>query len=120
MLTETLNGWASGSVRVRAIGGVDSELGLALIELSQARTPQHFDTRNISKQLAIALSGLQEANIDQWGRFEFRRSGLVLDGTRIYLVKPALHGQWTRTAALNDAVEISAHIAEARRQAKAG
>jgi hypothetical protein len=120
-LTETLNSWASGSLRVRAHGGVDRELGLGLVELSQARTPQPFETRDISKQLANALSGLQEANIEQWGRFEFRRSGLVFDSdhTRIYLVKPALRGQWTRTAALNDAVEISAHVATARRKVKA-
>jgi len=120
MLTETLNSWASGSLRVRAHGGVDRELGLGLVELGQARAPQPFETRDISNQLANALSGLQEANIEQWGRFEFRRSGLVVDGTRFYLVKPALRGQWTRTAALNDAVEISAHISNARRKAKAG
>ena len=122
MLTEALNSWASGSLRVRAHGGVDSELGLGLVELGQARTPQHFETREISKQLTATLSRLQEANIEQWGRFEFRRSGLVFDsdGARIFLVKPALRGQWTRTAALNDAVEISAHIANARRKAKAG
>ena len=122
MLTETLNSWASGSLRVRAHGGVDRELGLGLVELGQARTPQHFETRDISKLLADAVSGLQEANIEQWGRFEFRRSGLVFDSdrARIYLVKPALRGQWTRTGALNDAVEISAHIASARRKAKAG
>jgi hypothetical protein len=119
MLAETLNGWATGSLRVRANGGIERELGLGLVELGQARTPQHFETRDISKLLANALSGLQEANIEQWGRFEFRRSGLVMEGTRIYLVKPALRGQWTRTAALNDAIEISAHIANARRQAKA-
>jgi hypothetical protein len=119
MLTEALNSWASGSLRVRAHGGVDRELGLGFVELGQARTPQHFETRDISRQLAEALSGLQEANIEQWGRFEFRRSGLVIEGTRIYLVKPALRGQWTRTAALSDAIEISAYIANARWQAKA-
>jgi Eco57I restriction-modification methylase len=122
MLTETLNGWASGSLRVNAIGGVDSELGLGLVELNQVRTPQHFETGNISKRLANALDRLQEASIEQWGPFEFRRSGLVfdLDAARIYLVKPALRGQWTRTTALNDAVDISAHIADDRRKAKAG
>jgi hypothetical protein len=119
ILTETLNSWASGSLRVRAHGGVDSELGVGLVELSQALTPQHFVTRNISKVLATAFNWLQAANIEQWGHFQFLRSGLVFDGDRIYLVKPALLGQWTRTAALNDAVEISARIADARRQAEA-
>ena len=42
----------------------------------------------------------------------------MFDGPRIFLVKPSLLGQWTRTAALNDAAEIHAHIAEARQQKK--
>jgi len=118
-LTETLNGWAGGKLRVRALGGVDPDLGLALVELGQSPTPQNFQTRGISKPLANALQRLQETNIEHWGRFDFRRSGLVFDGPRIYVVKPALRGEWTRTAALNDAVELAAHIAEAREQAKA-
>src|ERR1035438_9254720 len=35
MLTNTLNGWASGGLRVLAVGGVDTELGLGLVELRQ-------------------------------------------------------------------------------------
>jgi hypothetical protein len=70
--------------------------------------------------LATALEGLQDANIERWGRLEFRRSGLIFHGEHIYLLKRAVRGEWTRTAALNDAVELSAHIAAARRQAKTG
>jgi len=59
-------------------------------------------------------------NIERAGHLAFSRSGLIFDGPRIYLLKPALRGEWTRTAALNDAVELSAHIAGARRWAKTG
>jgi hypothetical protein len=120
MLTNTLNGWASGGLRVLAVGGVDAELGLGLVELRQTPTPQKFRTCDISMVLATALEGLQNANIERWGRFEFRRSGLIFHGAHIYLLKRAVLGEWTRTAALNDAVEISAHIAGARRQARTG
>ncbi|MBZ5626178.1 MAG: N-6 DNA methylase [Acidobacteriia bacterium] len=120
MLTNTLNGWASGGLRVLAVGGVDAELGLGLVELRQTRTPREFRTCDISKVLATALEGLEDANIEHWGRFEFRRSGLIFHGAHIYLLKRAVRGEWTRTAALNDAVELSAHIAAARRQAKTG
>lgn len=119
MLTDTLNGWATGALRTSATGGVDSETGLGLIELTQTRTPQLFHTRNVSKQLAAALQRLQDASTEKNGSFLFQRSGWFFDGPCLYLVKPALLGQWTRTAALNDAAEIHAHIAEARRQGKA-
>jgi hypothetical protein len=117
-LTDTLNGWATGDLRVLAVGGVDAELGIGLVELRQTRNPQEFRTCNISASLATALEGLQNANIERWGHFEFRRSGLIFHGARIYLLKRAVLGEWTRTAAINDAAELSAHIAAARRQAK--
>jgi hypothetical protein len=119
MLTSTLNSWASSNLRVCAVGSVDSELGIGLIELSQGRSATKFQTRNLSKPLALALQGLQNANTEDAGHLEFRRSGLVFDGPRIYVIKPALRGEWTRTAALNDAAELSAYISDARRQSKA-
>jgi hypothetical protein len=120
MLVSTLNGWATGGLRVCAAGGVDTELGVGLVELSQTRSVKEFRTRDMSKPLATALRLLQEVNIERAGHLAFSRGGLVFDGSRIYLLKPALRGEWTRTAALNDAVELSAHIAGARRQAKIG
>ena len=118
MLVNTLNGWATGGVRVCAAGGVDTERGVGLVELSQTDSVREFCIRDLSRPLAAALQRLQEVNIERAGHLEFSRSGLIFDDSRIYLVKPALRGEWTRTAALNDAVELSAHIAEARRQAK--
>jgi SAM-dependent methyltransferase len=118
MLVNTLNGWATGGIRVCAAGSVDTELGVGLVELSQTRSVKEFCIRDLSRPLAAALQRLQEVNVERAGHIEFSRSRLIFDGLRIYLVKPALRGEWTRTAALNDAVELSAHIAEARRQAK--
>ena len=120
MLVTALNGWTTGSLRVCAAGGVDAELGIGLVELSQTRVAREFQIRNPSKPLAVALQRLQAISAEDKGRLEFARGGLIFDGTRIYLVKPALRGEWTRTEALNDAVKLSAHIAGARRQAKTG
>ncbi len=118
MLTETLNGWASQGVRVRATGGADKESGIALVELTQSRTTRDFEIRNISNQLVSALRQLQDSSTEHLGRLQFSRSGLIFDGPRIYIVKPSLRGCWMRSSALNDAVELAAHVAEARRQAK--
>lgn len=120
MLVNALNGWVTGGLRVCAAGGVDTELGVGLVELSQTHSVKGFRIRNMSTPLATALRRLQDVNIERAGHLEFLRSGLIFDGPRIYLLKPALRGEWTRTAALNDAVELSAHIAGARRQAKRG
>jgi hypothetical protein len=118
MLTDTLNGWAAGSLRVCAAGGVDDEYGLGLLVVNQVRNPRLFQTRSISKALATAVQRIQDASAERHGRLVFQRSGWFFDGKRIVLVKPALKGEWTRTAALNDAAELSAHIAEARRLSK--
>jgi len=118
MLTEALNGWATGSLRVCATGGVDEDYGLGLIEISQVRAARPFLTRRISGTLGAALKRIQDASAEHHGHLVFRRSGWFFDGKRIILVKPALKGQWTRTAALHDAAELSAHIAEARRLSK--
>jgi hypothetical protein len=71
MLVNTLNGWATGGLRVCATGGVDTELGVGLVELSQTRSLKEFRTRDISKLLATALQRLQGVNIERAGHLAF-------------------------------------------------
>jgi len=118
MLTATLNGWTSGSLRVSASGGVDSKIGLGLVRLDQTKSARRFRTRAVSGELVAALNRLEEASTEQSGTLAYLRRPWVFDQTRIYILKPAFKGKWTRTAALNDAAEIYVHIAEARRRAK--
>jgi len=118
MLTATLNDWASGSLRVSASGGVDGKVGLGLVRLEQKKSARRFRTRAVSGELISALQRLEEASTERAGTLAYLRRPWVFDGTRIYIVKPALKGQWTRSAALNDAADLHAHIAEARRRPK--
>jgi len=118
VLTATLNSWASGTLCVSASGGVDSEVGLGLIKLDQTKSANGFKTRTVSSELSTALQRLEEASTEQHGSLAYVRRAWAFDGTRIYILKPALMGQWTRTAALNDAADLYAHIAEARRRSK--
>jgi hypothetical protein len=118
MLGDTLNSWASDTLRVSASGGVDREVGLGLVKLDQTRSANSFRTHTVSGELVRALQRLEEASTERSGSLAYLRRPWVFDGTRIYIVKPALKGQWTRTAALNDAADIYAHIAEARRRRK--
>jgi len=118
MLTATLNSWATGTLRVSASGGVDGDVGLGLIELNQGKSPSSFRTRDVSGKLVKALHALEEASTERHGSLAYLRRPWVFDGTRIYILKPSLMGQWTRTAALNDAAALYAHVADARRRRK--
>jgi hypothetical protein len=118
MLTAALNSWAGGILRVSASGGVDSEAGLGLVRLDQTKSARSFKPQKISDELIKALQRFEEASTERSGIVAYLRHPWIFDGTRIYIMKPALKGQWTRTAALNDAADIYAHIAEARRRVK--
>jgi hypothetical protein len=118
MLSATLNSWASGVLRVSASGGIDGNLGLGLVELNQTKSAKSFKTCAVSTDLVCALQRLQESSTEQAGSLAYLRGTWVFDGARICIVKPAFKGQWTRTAALNDAADLYAHIAEARRRWK--
>ena len=118
ILTATLNDWASGSLRVSASGCVDGKVGLGLVRLDQTKSARRFKKCAVSGELIRALQRLEEASTERSGTLAYLRCPWVFDETRIYIVKPALKGQWTRTAALNDAADLYARIAEARRRAE--
>ena len=118
MLVETLIGWSNGRLPISASAEVDADVRIGVLELSMKGPQRAFGRRDVSLVFARAMDRLLRAGEEREGMFVFRRNGLVLDGPRIYIVKPALRGQWTRTAALNDAAEIRGHIAEARRRAR--
>lgn len=121
MLSETLNGWATGSMRVAARGGVDADLGLALVELQQVKQTKPYETRTLNGDLGVALQRLQDASTETANRhLAYLRDAWVFQGPRVYIVKPALQGHWTQTAALNDAADLHAEIVQTRQRMKRG
>ena len=115
MISQTLNGWASGPFKVTASGAVDAETGYALVELQQRKEEKPYQARQSSKKILEAAHRLQEASTETMGgTIRFHRSGWYFDGKRILIVKPARRGEWTRTAALNDAAALYAQISETR------
>ena len=115
MISQTLNGWASGPVKVVASGAVDAKTGYALVELQQSKEEKPYQARQSSAKILEAAHRLQEASTETMGgTIHFHRSGWYFDGKRILIVKPARLGEWTRTAALNDAAALFAHISETR------
>lgn len=120
MLCHTLNGWASGASRAIAIGSVDPATGTALVELRQAKTASAFTAGSSPKPVMVAAQRLQDASAERLGdSLEFQSNGWYFEGNRILIVKPARAGEWTRTAALNDAAELYAQISRTRQSGMA-
>jgi hypothetical protein len=120
MISATLNGWSANSVKVVAKTAIHPASGMALVELGQSKSAEPVALMLDSARVIEAAHRLQSASTSKLGRsLEFRRQGWYFDGKRILIVKPARLGEWTRTAALNDAAELYAHIAKSRESSKA-
>ena len=115
-LTQTLNEWASGgAIRVAARGGVDETNGLALVTLTQGREEEPFTNEDFSGKLAVIFASVIRASAEDSGGLNYLRGLIVFEGNRVHLAKPYTLANWTKTAALNDAADIHARVAEARR-----
>ena len=122
-LTNHLNRWAKASqgsstrstIRFRAEYGLVPQHDLALVMLRKGRSRKAPKRIASDAKLADALGRLSDASRDEAGPFEYLRG--MIHGTQsvIYLTKPALLGQWTRTRALDDAKSIFSAISEGGR-----
>lgn len=119
ILSGTLNSWAAQAtspVMVSASGGVYGQAGLAMVSL-ELTTDQAlpFYKKDLSAGLGDVLVQLYNTASQQTGgRLDYLRGIIWFDESCIHIVKPFTVEYWTRTAALNDAAEIYARIAEAR------
>jgi len=118
-LTQTLNGWASeaGSHhRVCATGGYDGDTGLAMVMLRMANVEVPFQQTDISRDIWQALEGYRRKTARQErGALAGERDILLFHRDGIWIVRPGILVNWTRTAALNDAARIYGEIAAARK-----
>ena len=118
-LANTLNGWASASRRVEARVAVPAKVdktGVLLLTLSEKRNPIPPRIVPLDEKLDGLLRRIQQAAEVEAGRLVYARRVLFFEGTDIHLLKPAAYGQWTRSAALNDADEIFARVVEPERR----
>ncbi len=116
-LADTLNEWAAqakGTVRVSPVGGIDKDTGLAIITLHQTNEQCSFGKEELPAGLAEVISRLQNTITQSDGRLDYLRGIIWFDDSAIRIIKPNTVEYWTRTAALNDAAEIYARVAQAR------
>ncbi|MFO7605381.1 MAG: N-6 DNA methylase [Desulfurivibrionaceae bacterium] len=120
-LADILNEWAArakGTVRVSPVGSVDEKAGLAIVTLQQTNKPRSFKKEALVVGLTETLARLQKTATQPAGRLDYLRGIIWFDDSSIRIIKPNTVEYWTRTAALNDAAEIYARIAQARQSAR--
>ncbi|MFH0725601.1 MAG: N-6 DNA methylase [Pseudomonadota bacterium] len=113
-LTETLNTWAKAEgsdYRVSAEGGTDEETGLAMVTLRLSPMETPYRHRSLSCRLTGILKELREHASRSGESLLYERDILIFQGEHIYIVRPNILLNWTRTAALNDAARIFAEVA---------
>lgn len=116
-LTDTLNEWAKiegSGYRVGAEGGIDNETGLAMVTLSLVDEEVEYQQKKIRRNLASVLRNFKSRVSQKQGVLLYERDLLVFKGNRIYIIRPNILLNWTRTAALNDAATIYGDIVLSR------
>lgn len=74
-----------------------------------------FQSKTFTKKLTNILKELHGHASKQRGKLHYERDIFVFAGEQIYIVRPNILLNWTRTAALNDAARIYGEIALAKR-----
>lgn len=116
MLSSTLREWSQGQrLALTITSGVNADLGLAVVKIEQTKTSGPFRTAPLTHELAEAVRQIEEAATTGNGSLIYLRDETWwFDVPRIFIAKPALHGRWTRTAALNDSADLYAAIQQSR------
>jgi hypothetical protein len=116
-LAKTLNEWAEQSkskIRVSIAGGVHKTTDMGCVTVELMGKAQPFREEAPSDGTVLAVAKLAQSSATRVGCLDYLRGIIVFDGPRIRVFKPTALIGWTRTAALNDAAEIYARIADAR------
>lgn len=113
-LTDTLNTWAgqeSSNCHVRAEGGIDSNTGLAMVSIVLSDSKAEYKEIELSGHLTEILSKYYHAVSKTSSTLIYERDILFFLADRIYIIRPNILLNWTRTAAINDAARIFGEIA---------
>lgn len=117
-LNNTLNDWAiqSGSdAKVAITGGHHKPSCMVCLTVELTTESRPFKEETPSDSLISSAVKLAASASTRTGCLDYLRGVIVFHGSQIVIFKPDTLINWTRTAALNDAAEIYARIAHARK-----
>ncbi len=81
-------------------------VGMVLLTLHQAKEPESPAESRANGQLERVVARLDKSASYLRGSFQYLRGVIFGDGKQIHILKPDMFGQWTQTAALNDADQV--------------
>lgn len=91
-------------------------VGMILLTLHQAKDPGSPIESMANGQLASVVARLNKSSSYARGSFQYLRGVIFGDGNQIHILKPDMLGQWTQTAALNDADQVFHAIVQSKRK----
>lgn len=118
-LTDTLNEWAQAEgskYRVSAEGCIDNKIGLAMVSVYISNSIFHYKEAPLFENNADLFLKLHKQVSRKKGRLVYERDILYFSGNQLFIVRPNILINWTRTAALNDAARIYGEIALAKKE----
>lgn len=113
-LCRTLNKWAYEARKTEQVSfnfvvesTVFNKLGQVLVTLQKSPRPKKYvDLEKPPTDMIDALQRISEASLYDKGSLSCLRGIIFADKGKIYILKPNILGKWTRTAALNDALQL--------------
>lgn len=110
-LVETFKGWTRSRSNLWAATTVASKIGLAFVTFGVGGRPPHDGETEAEERVEELLERIRSSASEPGGTVFHRLRGFTFyEGTRVHLLKPLSLRHWTRTAALNDADNIIAHM----------
>jgi len=96
------------------------DAGLCMVTLHRGKTAAHVQSATDTSARDTALARIAQASRQNRGNFTYLRNIIHSTADAIYIVRPNLLGQWTRSAALNTADVIFGAIANANSNKRNG
>jgi hypothetical protein len=118
-LTNTLNEWAQAEgseYRVSAEGCIVDKIGLAMVSVNMSDNITPYKEAPLFENNADLFLKLHKQVARKKGKLVYERDILYFTGKRLFIVRPNILLNWTRTAALNDAFRIYGEIALAKKE----
>lgn len=111
-LVTTLSSWmlSDSPIRINAVCRINQELGLANVELIQAKKANPVRVEKLSEKEALAYLKLDEIATEERGDLRYLKAIRHIEGDRIRIYKPARLGFWMPSSAINDASALHAEI----------
>lgn len=110
-LVSTFRGWTRTKENLWAEGHLASKSGLAMVTFGVGGKARVYKESKAEERIEEVLAKIRKSSTRTEGSlFRCLRGFIFYEDEKVHLLKPLSRRHWTRTAALNDADEILAHM----------